>query len=110
MSDFLQAVTFDPNTTDESASTTTAVNTAADSWGSLDDLGSSASGVAGSILSGFGNLVTSQLNASALLTATGAQAKATTNAATTNPNAWQYLIIGGVVLLAGFAIYKAVKA
>lgn len=100
----------DATTVAPSADTTAAVNASASSqWSALDDLGSSASGVAGNILGGFGNLVTAQLNATALMTATGAKNKALTNAPTSNPNAWQYLIIGGVVLVAGFAVYKALR-
>jgi surface antigen len=107
----LQDITYDPNSIpDVSSSTTAAVTTAGDQWSGLDDLGSTTSNVASSILGGFGNLVTAQLNSTALLTATGAKAKALTNAPTTNPNYWQYFVIAGVVAIAGFAIYKAVKS
>lgn len=105
----LQDISFDPNTVDNSIASA-ATQTPSDSWSGLDNLGSSTSNVAGNILSGFGNLVTAQLNKTALLTATGAVGRSTTNAPTSNPNIWKYFVVGGVLLVAGFAVFKAVKA
>lgn len=72
-------------------------------WSGLDDLGSSTGNVASSLLSSFGNLVSAQLNNTALLTATGKVGASLTAQQLANANAWkQYLMIafllGGVAL------------
>lgn len=79
------------------------------SWAGLDSLGSSASGVASGILSSFGNLVSAQINNQALLTSTGATTAPINNAPAANPNVWHGVLIGGLVLAAGVAIWMAVR-
>lgn len=92
-----------------SADVTAAVNNADTGWSGLDNLGSSTANVASSILGGFGNLVTAQLNNQALLTTTGKYAKPTTNAPAASANTWGKVLIAGVALLAVVGVIYAVK-
>lgn len=95
--------------TDPATGTSGDTSNPSSSWSGLDSLGSSASGVASSILSSFGNLVSAQINNKALLTSTGATTAPLTNAPAVNPNVWHGVLIGGLVLAGGFAVYMAMR-
>lgn len=79
------------------------------SWGSLDSLGSTASGIAASILGSAGSLITGQINNQALLNATGAQVQSTQALATANPNKWQGFLLAGVAVLGIVLVINAVR-
>lgn len=101
----LQDISFDPSTLP-----TQDVNIGSDpstAWSGLDTVGSSTSNVATNILSSFGNLVSSQINKTALLTATGAVGRSNTAAPTTNPNAWKTYLVIGLVIVAGVGLFHA---
>ena len=95
--------------TDPSTGTNGNTGDPTSAWGGLDSLGGSVSGVASGILSSFGNLVSAQINNQALLTSTGATTAPLTNAPAANPNVWHTVLIGGLVLAAGVAIFMAVR-
>lgn len=101
----LQDITFDPNSVpipDVPAS-----NDPSNAWSGLDTLGSNTSNVGSNVFSAFGNLVSAQINKTALLTATGAVGKSNTAAPTTNPNAWKTFVVIGLVIVAGVAVFHA---
>lgn len=102
------ATDFSSTGTVSTASTSQAQSNAS-AWGSLDSLGSTATGVASSILSALGANVTGQVNNATLLQATGAQTAALTAAAAANPNQWQTFLYVGLALAGAVLIYKAVK-
>jgi hypothetical protein len=75
-------------------------------WTGLDSLGSTTGNVASGLLSSFGNLVSAQLNNTALLTATGRVGAPLTAAQVANANAWrQYLMIALLLAGVGVGIY-----
>jgi hypothetical protein len=101
----LQDISFDPNSLP-----TQDVNIGSDpssAWSGLDTVGSNTSNVATNILSSFGNLVSSQINKTALLTATGAVGRSNTAAPTANPNAWKTYLVIGIVIVAGVGLFHA---
>ncbi|MGH8209891.1 MAG: hypothetical protein ACRETD_02965 [Steroidobacteraceae bacterium] len=101
----LQDISFDPNSLP-----TQDVNIASDpstDWAGLDTVGSGTANVASSVLSSFGNLVSAQINKTALLTATGAVGKSNTAAPTANPNAWKTYLLIGIVIVAGVGLFHA---
>jgi hypothetical protein len=102
----LQDISFDPNT----VQTPDVVQTdPSSSWSGLDTVGSSAGNVASNVFSAFGNLVSSQINKTALLTATGAVGKSNTAAPTANPNAWKIFLGIGVAIVGGIFLFHAVR-
>lgn len=78
-------------------------------WGSLDTLGSGVSNVASSILTSYGNLVSAQVNRTALLTATGKTGVSLTGAPLANANSWGAFLLIGVAALGVVAVIWAVK-
>lgn len=75
-------------------------------WGGLDSLGSTTGNVAQGLLSSFGNLVSAQLNNTALLTSTGRVGASLTAQQLANANAWrQYLMIALLLAGVGVGIY-----
>lgn len=68
-------------------------------WSGLDDLGSSVSNVASSIVSAGGNLIAAQLNARAQQTTDQTTVSATNALPVNNPNAWQHYVLVGVLVL-----------
>ena len=103
----LQDITFDPNTVQQADTVQT--NDSSSSWAGLDNVGSGVSNVATNVLSSFGNLVSAQINKTALLTATGAVGKSNTAAPTRNPNAWKMYALVAVVIVAGIAVFHSVR-
>lgn len=95
--------------TDPSTGTDGNTSDPTSSWSGLDSLGGSVSGVASNILSSFGNLVSAQIDNKALLTSTGATTAPLTGAPTANPNVWSKVMIGGLIVAAGLAIFLAVR-
>lgn len=103
----LQDISFDPNsvpTPDVPIS-----NDPASAWAGLDTVGSSAANVGSNIFSSFGNLVSAQINKTALLTATGALGRSNTAAPTANPNTWKLFVGIGIAIVGGIAIFHAVR-
>jgi hypothetical protein len=101
----LQDVNFDPNSLP-----TQDVNISTDpgnAWSGLDTVGSGTTNVATNVLSSFGNLVSAQINKTALLTATGAVGRSNTAAPTKNPNAWKTYLVIGLVIVAGVGLFHA---
>jgi hypothetical protein len=79
-------------------------------WGGLDTLGSTTSNVASNIFSSLGNLVSAQINNTALLTATGKTAASLTAAKAASANAWHnYVLIAVALLAVGAGIYVLKK-
>lgn len=75
-------------------------------WTGLDSLGSTTGNVASGLLSSFGNLVSAQLNNTALLTSTGKVGASLTAAQLASANAWrQYLMIAFLLGGVGLGIY-----
>jgi hypothetical protein len=101
----LQDIAFDPNSTPEPVIPSS--NDPQNAWSGLDDLGSGVANVGSNVFSAFGNLVSAQINKTALLTATGAVGKSNTAAPTANPNAWKTYIVIGLVIVAGIGLYHA---
>ena len=102
----LQDITFDPDTVQQ------AENVQADSsssWAGLDSVGSGVSNVATNVLSSFGNLVSAEINKTALLTATGAVGRSNTAAPTANPNAWKIFLGIGVAIVGGILLFHAAR-
>ncbi len=102
----LQDIAFDPN----SQPPPTDVNISSDpqsAWSGLDDVGSGVANVATNVVSSFGNLVSAQINKTALLTATGAVGRSNTAAPTPNPNAWKTYVVIGLVIVAGIGLWHA---
>ena len=102
----LQDITFDPGTVQQ-VETPTADSSS--SWAGLDTVGSGVSNVATNVLSSFGNLVSAQINKTALLTATGAVGKSNTAAPTANPNAWKIFLGIGVAIVGGILLFHAAR-
>lgn len=102
----LQDITFDPNTVQTVDVPQTDPSNA---WSGLDTVGSSVGNVAGNVFSAFGNLVSSQINKTALLTATGAVGKSNTAAPTANPNAWKIFVGIGVAIVGGIVLFHVVR-
>lgn len=102
----LQDITFDPNTVQQAEIPQA---DSSSSWAGLDDVGSGVGNVASNVLSSFGNLVSAQINKTALLTATGAVGKSNTAAPTKNPNAWKIFAGIGVAILGGLLLFHAVR-
>jgi hypothetical protein len=101
----LQDISFDPNSLP-----TQDVNIGSDpqsAWAGLDTVGSGTTNVASNVLSSFGNLVSAQINKTALLTATGAVGRSNTAAPTANPNAWKTYLVIGLVIVAGIGLFHA---
>lgn len=101
----LQDINFDPDslpTPDVNIS-----NDPSSAWSGLDDLGSGVANVGSSVFSAFGNLVSAQINKTALLTATGAVGRSNTAAPTANPNAWKTYLVIGLVVVAGIGLFHA---
>lgn len=98
----LQDITFDPNTVQQVDSVQA---DSSSSWAGLDSVGSGVSNVATNVLSSFGNLVSAQINKTALLTATGAVGRSNTAAPTANPNAWKTFALVAVIIVAGIAVF-----
>jgi hypothetical protein len=103
----LQDISFDPNsipTPDVNIS-----NDPGSAWAGLDTVGSGVANVGSNVFSAFGNLVSAQINKTALLTATGAVGRSNTAAPTANPNGW-FLYVGlGVAIVAGIAVFHAMR-
>jgi hypothetical protein len=99
----LQDITFDPSTVQQAELVQT--DNPSSSWAGLDNVGSGVSNVATNVLSSFGNLVSAQINKTALLTATGAVGKSNTAAPTANPNAWKTFLLAGLAIVAGIAVF-----
>ncbi len=78
-------------------------------WSGLDDLGSSTSNVASSILNSAGSLITGVINAKVQQTADQTQAASLTAAPTTNPNAWRTVLLVGVVAAVLIGVVIIVK-
>jgi hypothetical protein len=75
-------------------------------WNGLDSLGSNTGNVASGLLSSFGNLISAQLNNTALLTSTGKVGASLTAAQIASANAWQkYLMIALLLAGVGVGIY-----
>lgn len=75
-------------------------------WGGLDTLGSTTGNVASGLLASFGNLVSAQVNQTALLTSTGRVGASLTAAQLANANAWQKYVLYAVLLSAvGVGLY-----
>lgn len=102
----LQDITFDPNTVQQAE---TVQADSSSSWAGLDTVGSGVSNVATNVISSFGNLVSAQINKTALLTATGAVGRSNTNAPTKNPNAWKTYALVAVVIAAGVAVFHSLR-
>ena len=101
----LQDISFDPSSTPEPV-----IDSSSDpqsAWSGLDDLGSGVTNVASNVFSAFGNLVTAQVNKTALLTATCAVGRSNTAAPTPNPNAWKTYLVIGLVVVAGIGLFHA---
>lgn len=82
------------------------IGTDSSAWSGLDTLGSSVGNVGSSLLSSFGNLVSAQLNQTALLTSTGKAGVSLTAAQQASANAWRnYLMIAFLLAGVGVAIY-----
>jgi len=103
----LQDISFDPGTVPDPTFQQSSDPQSA--WSGLDTLGSSVSNVASSVLTSFGNLVSAQVNKTALLTATGAVGRSNTAAPTANPNTWKIFLAIGLVLVGGLLVWKVVK-
>ena len=103
----LQDIAFDPNSVPIPNVQTS--NDPQNGWSGLDKVGSGTANVATNILSSFGNLVSAQINKTALLTATGAVGRSNTAAPTANPNAWKSFVVIGLVIVAGIGIWHAVR-
>lgn len=103
----LQDITFDPNSTPEPVIPSS--NDPQNAWSGLDDLGSSVSNVGSNVFSAFGNLVSAQINKTALLTATGAVGRSNTAAPTPNPNVWKTYVVVALVIVAGIGVWHAVR-
>lgn len=95
--------------TDPSTGTNGDTSNPSSGWSGLDSLGGSASGVASNILSSFGNLVSAQIDNKALLTSTGATTAPYNNEPTSSANMWSKILIAGLVVGAGVAIFMAVR-
>jgi len=102
----LQDITFDPNTVQQAE---TVQADSSSSWAGLDTVGSGVSNVATNVLGAFGNLVSAQVNKTALLTATGAVGRSNTAAPTRNPNAWKTYALVAVVIVAGVAVFHVAR-
>ena len=102
----LQDITFDPNTAP--VPDVPQIDPSSD-WSGLDTVGSGVSNVASNVFSSFGNLVSAQINKTALLTATGAVGKSNTAAPTANPNAWKIFLGIGVAIVGGIVLFHLVK-
>ncbi len=75
-------------------------------WSGLDSLGSNTGNVASGLLSSFGNLISAQLNNTALLTSTGKVGASLTAAQLASANAWhKYLMIALLLAGVGVGIY-----
>lgn len=72
-------------------------------WTGLDTLGSTTGNVASGLLQSFGNLVSAQVNRTALLTSTGRVGASLTAAQLANANKWQHYVMAAV-LLAGVGV------
>jgi hypothetical protein len=103
----LQDITFDPDLTPEPVIPSS--DDPQNAWSGLDDLGSNVSNVGSSVFSAFGNLVSAQINKTALLTATGAVGRSNTAAPTANPNAWKTYVVIALVIVAGIGVWHAVR-
>lgn len=103
----LQDITFDPSTIQQAEVVQT--NDSGSSWAGLDNVGSGVSNVATNILGSFGNLVSAQINKTALLTATGAVGRSNTAAPTANPNSWKTYALVAVVIIAGVAVFHVAR-
>lgn len=104
----LQDISFDPNSVSQS-DFVTQTNDPSAAWSGLDTVGSSVANVATNVLSSFGNLVSAQVNNTALLTATGAIGRSNTAAPTANPNAWKTFLIVGLVIGVGILLYHGLR-
>jgi hypothetical protein len=102
----LQDISFDPDTVQVADVPQSDPSSA---WSGLDTVGSSVSGVASNVFSSFGNLVSAQINKTALLTATGAVGKSNTAAPTKNPNSWKIFLGIGVAIVGGLLLFHAVR-
>jgi|SRR5579872_737429 len=103
----LQDITFDPSTLPDP--NVPQSNDPQSAWSGLDTVGSGVANVGSSVFSAFGNLVSAQINKTALLTATGAVGRSNTGARTPNPNGWKLYLGIGLALVAGLAIFHAVR-
>jgi hypothetical protein len=102
----LQDITFDPNTVQQADVVQTDPSSA---WSGLDTVGSNVGNVASNVFSSFGNLVSAQINKTALLTATGAVGRSNTAAPTANPNVWKIFVGIGVAIVGGIVLFHAVR-
>lgn len=103
----LQDITFDPNTAP--IPDVPQITEPSSAWSGLDTVGSGVSNVASNVFTSFGNLVSAQINKTALLTATGAVGRSNTAAPTANPNAWKIFLGIGVAILGGIVLYHLVR-
>jgi len=103
----LQDIAFDPSTLPQADTIQT--NDPQSAWAGLDTVGSGVANVGSNIAGAFGNLVAAQINKTALLTATGAIGRSNTAAPTRNPNTWKLFVGLGLAIVAGIAIYHAVR-
>lgn len=104
----LQDISFDPNSVAQ-ADMVTQTNDPSASWSGLDTVGSGVANVASNVLSSFGNLVSAQVNRTALLTATGAVGRSNTAAPTANPNTWKIFLGVGLALAVGLVIFHGLR-
>lgn len=103
----LQDITFDPNSV--TTPTFAQSNDPAAEWSGLDTVGSGVANVGSNVFSAFGNLVSAQINKTALLTATGAVGRSNTAAKTANPNTWKIYVGIGVALVGGLVLFYALR-
>jgi hypothetical protein len=101
----LQDISFDPGSVP--IPEVNASNDPSSAWSGLDTLGSGVANVGSNVFSAFGNLVSAQINKTALLTATGAVGRSNTAAPTANPNAWKTYLVVGIVIVAGIGLFHA---
>lgn len=82
------------------------LGTQSSAWSGLDTLGSTVGNVGSGLLASFGNLVSAQLNHTALLTSTGRAGVSLTAQQQANANAWRkYLMIALLLAGVGVGIY-----
>ena len=103
----LQDISFDPNTLPTPDQVQT--DDPSSDWAGLDTVGSGVANVASNVFSAFGNLVSAQVNKTALLTATGAIGRSNTAAPTANPNAWKIFLGIGIAIVGGILLFHAVR-
>ena len=79
-------------------------------WSGLDDIGSSVSNVASSLISSAGSLLTAQINAKVQQTTDQTVVNAQNALPVNNPNAWQHWVLfGGLALVAVIVVVELTR-